>query len=121
MKVAYITYDEEKYPVIVGYRAIKKSREEDPKAKIVLAKDGTAIGGKIEDNEALLWYSLESGKYAVDKTTKLSFKREEMEFVLDECFIEFMKLVKIFTDSVQGEQMPGNQPPNRASRRKESS
>ena len=120
MEVQFLKYDGKDLPIRVGYRALKKSKEDNPDETIEFAEDGTVVGGKIEDNETLLYHSLTSGQYAVDKTLNIPYKKEEMEFILDECFIEFMVMVNEFTNSVQGEGIEIKKViPNRGARRKE--
>lgn len=96
MSVEYITYKKKKYPVRVGYRALKNLKANH-------GKDLESFG-KEEDNmetyEPLLFYALESGAKAEGKPFK--FKMVEMEDVLDECFFEFIGLLPKFFPKSRG-------------------
>ena len=83
--VEYITYKKEKLPLLVSYRVGKYYKKE--------------TGKNISDNEfdsieTLLFLALESGFRYEDKEFK--YKKEDMEFILDECFTEFNKLLPSF-------------------------
>ncbi|KKK92320.1 hypothetical protein LCGC14_2704090, partial [marine sediment metagenome] len=72
----------------------------------------------------LLYHSLVSGWYAKNKNLDMPYPKEEMEFILDECFIEFMAMVNEFTETVVKEKGIDVSKlkkviPNRGARRKE--
>lgn len=91
--VDYITYKEGKYPIRVGYYALKKLK--------ALGKDITNLDeGDFELYEDLLFYSLEQGHRIEDK--EFSFERKDMEMVLDLCFTEFLPKVQAFFQEMVG-------------------
>ena len=85
--VEYITYKGDKYPVRISYYALKKVKEETGKALENIEDDITLL-------EPLLFYSLEAGHKAANKN--FTVRREEVEFMLDECWIEFVESIKKF-------------------------
>ncbi len=102
MEVQYLKYDGEDLPIRVGYRAMKKVKEENPDKDIEYDKEGNPIG-TAEDNELLLYHSLTSGAYAVNKSLDIPYSKEDMEYILDECLIPFLKMVGEFTEIVAKE------------------
>jgi hypothetical protein len=94
--IKHITYQGEKYPIRVSYYAMVKFKEQH----------GMSIE-KLTDNDVekwqdILFYALVAGH----KVTKeeMNLEREDMIFVLDECFMEFMKLVPTFFQGTNGPQ-----------------
>lgn len=127
MEVQFLTYNKKQYPIRIGYRASKKFFEEkgyEFGQNIKRDKQGNIIdAGDPADQEILLFYGLESGHHAVNGNVNMPLKREDMEFVLDECFVEFIKLIREFRMSVEKE-VPeggpeGNLPQNRKQRRQQ--
>ena len=98
-----IKYKEKEYPVKVGYYALKHTSKE------VKEKHGGAdmsmddiLGADIEVYEPLLYHSLVMGAKIMDKPLDLG--REDMEFILDSCLVEFTDIVtKSFPSPKQGE------------------
>jgi len=88
MLIKHINYDGNKYPVRVGYYALKHFQEETGKTISQLSQDD------LQDYESLLFYSLKQGHKKENKP--FNFKKEQMEDVLDECFFEFMELIPDF-------------------------
>ena len=104
--VEYIEYKKKKYPIRVSYYALKMTRKdtgqtEDGLVKSMSVADRDAME-MVEMYESLLWYALVAG--AEVDGTELDIPREKMEFVLDECFQEFLALVEKFYPS---EEAPG--------------
>lgn len=82
--IDFITYDEEKLPIRISYSAIKRYELETKKP---IGK----IDESIENLEILLYYGLMAGHKAEKK--ELSFEREDMEWILDECLEEFNNIL----------------------------
>jgi len=79
-----LKYGDKSYPVRISYYAIKNFQQETGKNIEDLDEDITHL-------ESLLFYSLVAGHKAEGK--ELELKREEMEFVLDECLQQFNDLI----------------------------
>lgn len=87
MDIAHITYKEKKYPVRISYYVLKMLRLE--------------TGKNIEDAEKhisiyenMLWHALVAG--ANFTGTTLDLEKEEMQWVLDACFNEFIAAIGVF-------------------------
>jgi hypothetical protein len=91
--VEYINYKEDKYPIRISYFAIKKVKEETGKALEDIENDITIL-------EPLLYYSMEAGHKAESKN--FTVKREDVEFMLDECWLDFISLIKKFFPNGDG-------------------
>lgn len=78
-------------PVRIGYSALKRYKEKTDKS--LMDKDGldNMMSG---DLEYLLFYSLQSGFRATKQKMELEFS--DMEFVLDECMFDFVKMIPAF-------------------------
>ncbi len=123
MEVQYLKYDGKDLPIRVGYRAMKKVKEDNPDKEIEYDKEGNPVGSA-EDNELLLYHSLTSGAYAVNKSLDIPYSLEEMEYILDESLIPFLKMVGEFAEIVAEEKGIDiaelkKATPNRETRRKE--
>lgn len=98
--VQYINYKGEKYPVRISYYAIKKLKDEGK--NIQLGVDDQSLASMdAEILEILLYHSLIAGAKAENKEMELP--REEMEWVLDECMLEFIKLLPLFFPKAENE------------------
>lgn len=94
--VEYISYKNKKYPVRVGYYALKHAtREVEEKNPGVKVEMEDVLSGNMEIYEPLLFHSLVMGAKAMDKELT-DIKREDMEFVLDECLFEFIAIIPKF-------------------------
>ena len=88
--VKQITYKGKEYPVRVSYLALK----------MVSKKTGQDLSKMDTNNfdpetqEELLYWSLKSGANATD--SPFEFKKEHMEDVLDECFLDFVQMIPEF-------------------------
>lgn len=98
-----------KYPVRISYYALKMFKKETGKDFEKLQEDT----GNFEVYEPLLYHSLVAGAKA--EYTTLDIKKEEMELVLDEVFMEFVDLMKKFFPQ-EAEDVPGKSG-NRRTRR----
>lgn len=86
--VKYINVNKENLPLSVSYYAIAKLKEET----------GKGIGDWDESDftflEPLFFYALEAGHKADKKVFEI--KREDIIFMLDECWMEFNSLISEF-------------------------
>lgn len=85
--VKYITYQEKQLPIRITFNTLYKAGAES-------GKDFTEDFMHYELFEPLLWYSLRAGHYATGQ--KLEYKRDDMEFMLDDCLQNFIKLIPEF-------------------------
>lgn len=94
--VEYIEYQGERLPIRVGYYALKHTISE--LEKVSKTKENitmeTLLAGDIGAYEPLLWYSLQMGARATG--VELKYKREEVEFILDECMFQFIEILPKF-------------------------
>lgn len=95
--VKYINVNKEKLPVSISYYALEKLKQET----------GKSIGDWAENDisylEPLFFYSLEAGFRAEKKI--FDIKREDIIFMLDECWLDFSSLItEFFTEVAAGNQ-----------------
>lgn len=86
--IEYITYKNEKLPLLVSYRVMKHFKNETS------GKDFKDIKTDYTLVEPLLFLGLQSGFRYEDK--EFNYKREDMEYILDECFKEFSDILPRF-------------------------
>lgn len=88
--VKYLKIGNEKYPVRIGYYVLKQIKDQYEKDLFAVLKDvqNTMDFTPYED---ILFYSLEMGAWAT--SSEMRFKRDEMQNILDLCFLEFVALV----------------------------
>jgi len=85
--VGYITYNKKQYPVRVSYFVLKN-------LKAKTGKDIEDADTDISLYEDILYLALQAGaKYTGQE---IKFKEDEMEFMLDQCFWEFIRLIPQF-------------------------
>jgi len=84
--VDYITYKDKKYPVRISFTALVKLKKET-------GKDFESEF-ELELLEPLLWFSLQSGYQAEGRI--FDIKREDVEWMLDECLYEFVRIIPLF-------------------------
>ena len=89
--VEFITYKGEKYPIRVSYYVLMMAQKESGVSLQELEKN-------FESQQSILWYALQSGHHIADK--ELTLKREDMMWVLDECYVEFQKAVYKFAKTI---------------------
>ncbi len=86
--VKELVIDGKSYPVRVSYYALKKTKE----------ATGRSLSGIKDDDyeiyEELLYHALVSGAKAEKK--EVPFSKGDMENVLDDCFMQFVKLIPSF-------------------------
>jgi len=80
-----LTYKGKQIPYRIGFYALKHFEEE---AKKPAAKIGQGTEGSMNDFEILLYHALVAGHKAEGKVFEID--RKEVEFILDECFEEFI-------------------------------
>jgi hypothetical protein len=94
--VKYINVNKEELPVSISYYALEKLKQES----------GKAIGDWNENDisylEPLFFYALEAGFKAEKKV--FDIKREDIIFMLDECWLDFSSLITEFFTEVAGNQ-----------------
>lgn len=87
--VEYVTYNGEQLPICVSYIALKRLRKE-----LNIDITNASQIDEFEVMEPILFYGLEDGFRQMKK--EFPFKREEMEIVLNDCWIEFQALLPTF-------------------------
>lgn len=80
----YLSYKKQQWPVRVSYYALKQYQVETGKSIDTLDEDMTNL-------EILLYHSLVAGAKA--EGTEFPIKRDEMEFMLDECLSDFNQIL----------------------------
>ncbi len=93
--VEYVKFKGEKLPVRVSYHALSKYKEE---TGVEFDEKSMSGSNSFKMFEPIFFYSLESGHRAIGE--KMLIKRKEMFEVLEECFMQFAKILpKFFPDS----------------------
>ena len=95
--VRYITYEEQELPIRVSYFALKKLKE-DLGRGLSIEDDGTDYAAY----ETLLFYALEKGHQKMK--LPFTFKKEDMEDIMDEVYFDFMKLIPEFFSDLKLEE-----------------
>ena len=85
--VEFITYKGEKYPIRISYYVLLMAQKE---SGVSLEE----IDADIETQQIILWYALEAGHRMTNK--ELTLKREDIIWILDECYMEFQRAMLIF-------------------------
>lgn len=112
--IKYIEYKKQKYPVRVGYRALKMLQKETGMSFEELQKQEKGL--ELENYEILLFHSLVAGSKAEE--TAMPFKMDDMIDLLDECFMEFVRMIPEFFPDVDEDKL-GKLRRNRGGRRKQ--
>ena len=101
MAVEFITYQDKKLPVKLGYYVLKMMQSESKNKKINIANtDDLAL------YEPMLFYALKQG-HKIEKI-KFPYKMSDMADILDDCFFEFTEVIaKFFPDDLLGKMMAG--------------
>lgn len=90
--VEYIQYREDKLPIKIGFYALKHFQKETKKSL-------TDLEGELsfEDIEALFYHAYINGCKALQSVTfKPKYKREDVENILDDNYLEFIQLIPKF-------------------------
>lgn len=90
--VKYISVNKEKLPLSISYYAISKLELETGKGIGDLGEGGLSLF------EPLFFYALEAGHRAEKKVFEI--KREDVAFMLDECWLDFSALMGDFFTEV---------------------
>lgn len=115
--IKYITYKSKKHPVRVSYYALKKTQQEVKKDNGDELSMEQIMSGDIELYEPLLFYALQAGYKAEEKENPI--KRDDIEWVLDECFTEFINIVPSFFQGLEaGQKQPPKKPTNKTAPKK---
>jgi len=78
------------HPIRVSYSALKAVKDTHGKSISKVTED------ELEVYETLLFASLKSGYQATQRSSEFKFKKEEMELALDDCYVDFLKIVPEF-------------------------
>lgn len=89
MAVEFITYQGEKLPINISYMALKRMRKE-----LNVDIENPKNLDQFEILEPMLFYGLQDG-YRIEKK-EFSFKMEDMELILNECWMEFGEVLQTF-------------------------
>jgi hypothetical protein len=89
--VKFITYQGEKYPIRISYYVLDMVAEE-----LHLSPD--EIEGNTKAEKDILWYALLAGHKMAKKD--LTLKKDDMVWVLDECYLEFQEAILDFGQSI---------------------
>lgn len=92
--VEYITYQGKQLPVRISFLAINNSEKDLKKMKKELKAQGDEPT-ELDYLEPLLYHSLIAGHYAEKRV--FDIKRDEVQYILDECLMEFADLAKKFS------------------------
>ncbi len=109
--VEYINYEGRELPVRISYYVLKMFKKE----KGVSISDLSQKDTDVEVYESLLYYGLVSGHKADKIPLPKEVCPENMEDILDECFMEFMALMPKFFPDEEGKKKKA--PMNRAQKR----
>lgn len=100
--VKFVTFRKKKYPVKLGYAALKKF-----KANVGKDVEKAMTEDNLEVYEPLLFYALEMGHKYTEKEfvfqdgDKKPITIDDMEMMLDDCLFEFIELVPGFFPNLQ--------------------
>lgn len=104
MAVEFITYQDKKLPVKIGYYVLKMMQSEH---KVSLT--GT---DELALYEPMLFYALKQG-HRIEKV-EFTYTMEDMIDILDDCFFEFTDIVtKFFPEDLLEKMMAGVEPPKK--------
>lgn len=90
--VRHICYKGDKLPIRISYYALKKLQEEMKREGGLGSIDLASMD--VSALEALLFYGLERG--AKVEGIPFQWRREDMEDLLDECYMEFIRIIPEF-------------------------
>jgi len=86
--VDYITYEGKQLPVKISFSALNAFEKE---TGLTMSQ----IGEELKNHEIILWHALRAGHYKAKE--ELTIKREDVEWILDECLGQYQR---IFMDSM---------------------
>lgn len=92
--VEYLKYKGEKLPVRICYSVIKKTNQDliaAGKAQVENPEQGDQTTDQLE---LMLYYGLQKGYKLEEK--KFEFTKADMEDILDDCFFDFVNIIKSF-------------------------
>jgi hypothetical protein len=92
--IEYLMIEGKKYPISVGYYALKHTSAEVEANKGVKLSMEDILGGDITYLEPLLYHSLVAGARKENET--LDIDRDEVEFLLDDVLWDFMEIIPRF-------------------------
>lgn len=86
--VHHITYKGKKLPIKIGYMALKALKAKTQKSLADISSDD------LEVYEVILFYALKQGAY--EENIAFTWKEEDMEYILDDCFFDFVAKIPLF-------------------------
>ena len=86
--VEFLKIGKKEYPARIGYNVMKAVKQKTGKEWSEALKEGKE---DLELHETILYAALQAGAYAEGQ--ELDIKKEDIAFVLDLCFFEYMKLL----------------------------
>lgn len=89
--VEFITYQGKKYPIRVSYYVLMMAQKE---SGITLEE----LDKNFESQQLILWYALVAGHKMAKQ--ELTLNREDIVWILDECYLEFQKALFEFAKSL---------------------
>jgi len=89
--IEFITYQGEKYPIRVSYYVLLMAQKE---SGLKLEE----LDSNLESQQIILWYALVAGHKMAKK--ELTLNRDDIVWILDECYIDFQKALFHFGKSL---------------------
>jgi hypothetical protein len=89
--VEFITYQGEKYPIRISYYVLMMAQKET-------GMKLEELDTNLESQQTILWYSLVAGHKMAKKD--LTLNRDDIVWILDECYMEFQKALFHFGQSL---------------------
>lgn len=89
--IEFITYQGEQYPIRISYYVLLMAQKE---TGLKLEE----LDSNLESQQSILWYALVAGHKMAKQDLEL--QKEDMIWVLDECYIEFQKALFHFGKSL---------------------
>ena len=94
-----LNYLEKSYPIKVGYYAIKHTQREIRETTNTELSMENVLRGDLEVMEPMIYYALKMGHRLEGQ--EMTISRDEIEFMLDVCLFDFLKLVQKFKPDEQ--------------------
>ena len=91
-----ITIDGKEYPLSISYYALKHTSDEVKKETGKDLNMSDILSEEITIYEPLLYFGLKAGHTRAKVEGAFPIKRDQMEFILDEVLMDFMKIVPEF-------------------------
>lgn len=88
--IDYITYQKKKYPIRMTKRAVDLAIAELKGSRNISIEESQELDYSPDYQEALLWHSLRAGARFAGED--LALEKSDMEWVLDECYTDYLRL-----------------------------